>query len=215
MGLSANVVLFDLDGTLTDSLPGIADALRHVLAPLGLSVDDQTARTLIGPPLRDALRTVGVEPSDLDATVDAYRAYFSDVGMYNNRLYDGVREMLDTLRDRGAVLGVATSKFTGFAERILDHFDVSDYFTTVSGTTQDRAPLSKSEIVRRALSEVAVARQDRIVMVGDTAFDMAAALTHDLGAIGVTWGYGEPGDLLAAGAEHLVATPNELTTLLL
>lgn len=208
-------VLFDLDGTLTDSAPGIVASYRHTLEVFGITGEDEQIRRWIGPPLGESLAGLGIARPDVEAAVIEYRDYFGRVGLYENRLYDGVAEMLDGLAAAGLTLGLATSKLTPFAETILDLFGIRKRFGVISGATADGSRVTKEQIVGHALDSLGRPDPRTVVVVGDREHDVIAAREHGLQSVGVTWGYGSPAELTAAGAGRLAASPAELTSSLL
>lgn len=208
-------VLFDLDGTLTDSAPGIVASYRHALEEFGASAPDTEIRRWIGPPLSESLAGLGVAPGQIEAAVAEYRSYFARHGLYENRLYEGVAEMLDELSAAGLTLGLATSKLTSFAETILELFGIAKPFSAVSGATADGSRLTKTQVVGHALDSLGRPDPLTVVVVGDREHDVLAALDHGLQPIGVTWGYGSAAELTAAGTGRLAATPAELSAMLL
>jgi phosphoglycolate phosphatase len=212
MSLARRAVLFDLDGTLTDSGPGILRSVRHAMTRLGLAeVDDALLRGFVGPPLLESFRrTWSLDEPTARAAVAAYREYFGDRGLYENVLYPGIAELLRGLRERGQVLLVATSKPTPFAERVLGHFGVRDCFRSVVGSHLDHTRTDKSELVAAALSLLEPAVAVRAVMVGDREQDVQAARRHGLVAVGAAYGYAGPGELEAAAPDVLVHTVGEL-----
>ena len=207
----ADPILFDLDGTLTESGPGIISSVRYALAKMGGPVlDDEQLRLFIGPPLLDSFRDLcGFDPAEVAVAIAAYREYYATDGQYENSVYDGIPELLTSLREAGRTLAVATSKAEVFAASILDHFALTEYFTTVVGSELDGRRTAKSEIITEAL-----ARLDRptagTVMIGDRSHDVRGAVAVGVGSIGVLWGYGDDAELTAAGADALAATPAEL-----
>jgi len=207
----ADPILFDLDGTLTESGPGIISSVRYALAKIGGPVlDDEQLRLFIGPPLLDSFRDVcGFDPAEVTVAIAAYREYYATDGQYENSVYDGIPELLTALREAGRTLAVATSKAEVFAASILDHFALTEYFTTVVGSELDGRRTAKSEIITEAL-----ARLDRptagTVMIGDRSHDVRGAVAVGVGSIGVLWGYGDDIELTAAGADALAATPAAL-----
>ena len=207
----ADPILFDLDGTLTESGPGIISSVRYALAKMGGPVlDDQELRLFIGPPLLDSFRDVcGFDPAEVAVAIAAYREYYATDGQFENSVYDGIPELLTALHEAGRTLAVATSKAEVFASSILDHFALTEYFTTVVGSELDGRRTAKSEIITEAL-----ARLDRptagTVMIGDRSHDVRGAVAVGVGSIGVLWGYGDDAELTAAGADSLAATPAAL-----
>ena len=206
-------VLLDLDGTLTDPYDGITRCVLHALAALGHPAPDEAAlRGMIGPPLQEGFASLGVPVAQLDEAVRLYRERFSTTGLYENRLYDGIPELLDDLRAAGRRLALATSKPEVFAQRILDHFRLADRFDVVGGATLDGTRRRKADVIADVLAATGSTGpvRDGAVMVGDRAQDVLGAQAHGLRCIGVRWGYAEPGELEAAGADPLVSTPAEL-----
>jgi phosphoglycolate phosphatase len=207
----ADPILFDLDGTLTESGPGIVSSVRYALARMGGPVlDDEQLRLFIGPPLLDSFRDVcGFDPAEVTIAIAAYRECYATDGQFENSVYDGIPELLTALREAGRTLAVATSKAEVFASSILDHFALTEYFTTVVGSELDGRRTAKSEIITEAL-----ARLDRptagTVMIGDRSHDVRGAVAVGVGSIGVLWGYGDDIELTAAGADALAATPAAL-----
>lgn len=197
------LVLLDLDGTLTDPYDGITRCVTHALDGLGLPrLDEQALRSFIGPPLQDRFAALGLSPADVDRAVALYRERFADVGLYENRVYDGVPEALAALRP-GARLAVATSKPTPFAERIVAHVGLG--VELVVGATLDGSRRAKADVVRAALELLG---PGPAVMVGDRVQDVLGAHEVGLPCVGVTWGYADPGEL--DDADALLDAPAEL-----
>jgi len=223
--LPPGVVLLDLDGTLTDSAPGIVGSLRAALTEAGLPVpDDAALRRFVGPPLPLMLRESGVPADRVDELVATYRRHFTAGGMFDNAVFPGIEDAMDTLRDAGVVLAVATSKPEVYARQIVEHFGLDAHLTHgldgVFGADADKGERSgKAEVVAHALANLAgrgvAAGPTTTVMVGDREHDVLGAGRHGLPTVGVSWGYAEPGELEAAGAVAVVHTPGELTDLLL
>jgi phosphoglycolate phosphatase len=208
-------VLFDLDGTLTDSEPGIVASYRHTLAAFGREADTGAIRRCIGPPLPEGLAALGIPSSQVDRAVAVYRSYFGTTGMYQNRLFDGVVEMVSSLRSAGVTLGLATSKLQRFADAILDHFGIAKYFAVVVGASGDDTRSSKEAIVDFALESLDRPDPATVALVGDRQHDVGAARHHGLHAIGVAWGYGGVEELRSSGSEAIVGDPASLTRLIL
>jgi len=223
--LPPGVVLLDLDGTLTDSAPGITGSLRAALTEARLPVpDDATLRRFVGPPLPQMLAAHGVPVDRVDELVARYRSHFTARGMFDNAVYPGVVDAMDALRDAGAVLAVATSKPEVYARRIAEHFGLDAHLTHgldgVFGADADQGSRSsKAEVVAHALASLRARGVDAgpttTVMVGDREHDVLGAGRHGLATVGVAWGYAVPGELEDAGAVAVVHTPRELTDLLL
>lgn len=213
--MEAEVVLFDLDGTITDSAGGIVASYQHALSSFGIRRAAADIRRWIGPPLADGFAGLGVPDDRLEEAVTRYRQYFSTTGILENRLYPGVAQMLRDLASAGLRIGLATAKLTEYAERILDHLEVAAHFEVIVGSTRDGSRLQKEDIVGCALAELGEPDPSRVAMVGDRQHDVHAALAHRVLAIGVTWGYGSVEELRTAGVEVLVDRPRDLSTLLL
>jgi phosphoglycolate phosphatase len=209
----SRAVLFDLDGTLTDSRPGIFACFRYAFTRLaeagGPSVtlpDDENLRTIVGPPLRESFVRFAGE-AEKERLMGFYLERYSPIGAFENRVYDGVVAALDLLATR-ARLFVATSKNEVDAVRILEHFGLSARFESINGARRDGARAAKHELIGDILKAHAVAREDA-VMIGDREFDMIGAKALGVTAIGALWGYGTREELTAAGADTLAATPLE------
>lgn len=211
MAGAVEVVVFDLDGTLTDSQAGIIASYRHALHAWDITIDDQAIRQWIGPPLQDGFLALGVPAADIDRAILRYRDFFSTQGILENRLFPGISSMLASLADGDIVLAVATSKLTKYAARIVDQLSISSYFAVVVGATPDGTRLHKEEILDHALAELGRPVPSTVVMVGDREHDVRAAINCGAHSIGVTWGYGTASELIDAGVEALAATPSELT----
>lgn len=205
-------VLFDLDGTLTDSRAGITACIRHALERLGYACpDDETLASYIGPPLRGTLSTL-LETRDaglIDTALGHYRTRYDAVGLFENRVYDDVPAMLRTIAQRGHAMLVATAKLRRVAARIVEHFGLARHFVGVYGAEPGGRFDAKIDLLAH-LIESGVIRADRAVMIGDRAGDIVAAKINGIRSIGALWGYGEPGELAAAGADVLCESPRAL-----
>ncbi len=203
-------IFFDLDGTLTDPKPGITRSIQFALERLGRPVPVEDELTwCIGPPLLASLRQL-LGDDDLAANaLVLYRERFSETGLYENTVYEGIPEALESLRAANARLYVATSKPRVYAERILDHFGLSPYFATTFGSELDGTRVDKTELLRHAL-RITKATPSRSTMIGDREHDMIGARNNGLKAVGVLYGYGAREELEAAGAGALIAKPLDL-----
>jgi phosphoglycolate phosphatase len=209
-GLTRRLILFDLDGTLVDSTPGIWASVRAAAAALALPEPTrEQLRGMVGPPLQDGFALVlGVPVDDVPRTVAAYRAHYAAGALLDATVYPGVRDLLAGLRGAGAVLAVATSKPEPFAVRLLDHAGLLPFFASVHGATFDGTVRHKDQVVAAALA--AHPDGERPVLVGDRAHDVLGAAAHGLPCIGAGWGPAPPGELADAGAAVVVATPAEV-----
>jgi len=204
-------LLFDLDGTLTDSGPGITRCIQHALDALGQPVPSMDElRWCVGPPLRGSFaRLVGTsEAAVLDRAVGLYRERFESVGMFENAVYPGVEAGLRRLRAAGHRLWVVTSKPHPYARKILDHFELSDAFVSVYGSELTGENSEKTDLIRLAL---ATERFEGLpAMIGDRRQDIDGAHANGLRALGVLWGYGSRAELEAAGSDRLVTSMEDL-----
>jgi phosphoglycolate phosphatase len=198
-------LFFDLDGTLTDSAPGIVRCINHALVALARPPWSETRlQPMIGTPLTAIFGVVlgSDDPRLLDAAVDHYRRRFDRVGIFENALYPGVVEALDELRRAGHQLQVVTAKPVPAARRVLDHFDIGGRFAAVHGPALTDRGCDKADFVAAAL-ETAQAHPETAVMIGDRVDDVRAARRHGVRAVAAGWGYGCHEELLAAGPEYL------------
>jgi phosphoglycolate phosphatase len=184
------LVIFDLDGTLTDSAPGIVASFRHALQQVGADQpgDDAVTR-IVGPPMHVTLSSMGLGER-ADEAVRAYRADYGERGWASNEVFDGVREVLAALRDAGVPMVIATSKAEHIARRILDHFDLSGFFQVIAGASPDGSRSSKADVIAHALSQLDDIPRSGVLMIGDRVHDVEGAAAHGIGTVVVDWGYG-------------------------
>ena len=206
-----DAIFFDLDGTLTNPKPGITRSIQYALQKLDhptMPTEDELT-WCIGPPLRASfVRLLGAETS-ADLAVTYYRERFSDVGLYENGVYDGIADVLTSLCASGHKLFVATSKPHVFAERIIDHFGLRNHFERVFGSELDGTRVDKSHLLEYALKETSV-DPAKTLMIGDRSHDMIGAKNNGMKGIGVLYGYGSEDELLRAGAHQVCATPGAI-----
>lgn len=206
-------IIFDLDGTLTDSGEGITKCAKLALEHFGIPCPDLNAlRVFVGPPLRDSFLKFGVAEADVEEAIRVYRSRYTTVGKFENVPYPGIRELLETLCALGHRLYVATSKPEGMSVEILEKFDLSRYFWEICGATLDKSRDSKAAVIAYLLEKIGGA--ENAVMVGDTAFDVIGAAEHGIPTICVSWGYGSVTEMRQAGAVAIAHTPEELLSLL-
>lgn len=207
-------ILFDLDGTLTDSGEGIINcawlALKHFNLPLP---DKDTMRVFVGPPLRDSFLRFGVPEEGVEKAIEIYRSRYVPTGMFENTPYPGIKSMLAALKEKGHRLFVATSKPEGMATAILEKFQLAPYFDLICGASMDDTRDSKDKVIAYLLEKNG--GNDDYIMVGDTAFDVEGAAVNGIPTIGVAWGYGKVEDMEAAGAKAIAHSPAELLEMLL
>lgn len=200
-----DVVLFDLDGTLTDPFEGITNSIIYSLDKFGIKVEDKKALTpFIGPPLYRSFTTrCGLDDSDARKAVGYYREYFSEKGIYENTVYPDAAAVLDKLKKADKKLILATSKPEEFAVRILKHFKLDGYFYSVAGATMDASRSEKSDVIKYALEACSAAERKKAVMVGDRKHDVYGAKANAIKSIGVLYGFGSREELRAAGADFI------------
>ncbi len=209
-------LIFDFDGTLTDPREGIVRCVQHALARLGADVPAEAAlERHIGPPLRDAFRELlpGRE-SEVERAVALYRERFAPIGMFENRVYAGIPELLKALVAAGRRLHVCTSKPHPFARRILEHFGLAPFFASIHGSELDGTRNEKGELLAHVLEQQGLAPAG-CIMLGDRRFDLEAASQCGVASVGVLWGYGSRAELEAAGASWLAQSPGALGAWLL
>ena len=205
------VVLFDLDGTLSHSEPGICGTLKLAIAQVGLPVpSDEALRTAIGPPFTTGLPDIGIPAELVDDVTIAYRAIYEHTGLFDTSLYDGVVELLDELADRGCTLCVATSKPETSALRVIEHFGLTDRFKVIGAASDDYLLHTKADVIASVLDRLGLVGGEGIVMVGDRRYDVEGAAAHGIDTIGVLWGYGSLGELEEAGAWAIAEHPSDV-----
>ncbi len=214
----SQVVLFDLDGTITDSAPGIIACIRYALDDMDLEgPDDETMRSFLGPPLVDTfINHFGVTAAQSKQMIAKYRERYHDIGEYENSVYLGLPEILSDLCAQGATVATATSKPTASATRILTHFKLDGYFTFIGGAEMHGARQHKADVIAHTLEELGIddPATIKIHMVGDRSQDVLGAKQFGIPTIGVLWGYGSHAELTEAGAVAVVEAAVELRALL-
>ncbi|AUC91179.1 phosphoglycolate phosphatase [Streptococcus suis] len=209
-------ILFDLDGTLTDSGQGILNSVAYALEKMGIEEPDTAnLNRFIGPPLYESFsRFYQLSPEDTQSAVDAFRVYFKEKGMFENQLYPGIIPLLEELRTAGKTLVIATSKPEIFAKQILEHFGIAHYFDVIAGASLDSSRISKADVIGHAINQLE-AFPKHAVMIGDREHDIEGARMHQLPAIGVLYGYGSKQEFEKAGATMIVETVQDLKKVLL
>ena len=208
---SAQTIFFDMDGTLIQSEFGIFDSVRYALDQFDYQLeDDGILRKFIGPPLYNSFTEfLGFAPEDAERAVALYRDYYSKKGIYQAPLYDGVREMLQVLKEAGRRLAVVTSKPDIFAKRVLEYHKITDYFDILAAPAPQDHNSDKAPLLRKAMAELAIDPAE-VVMVGDRMYDINGANDAGVRSIGVLYGYGSEEELTEAGADELAKTPAEV-----
>ncbi len=209
-------LFLDLDGTLSDSAPGIVRSAQYALEAFGIHVDNlDDLLCFVGPPLEESFQEFyHLTPSQADEAVKVYRRRYEKIGVYENALYPGIPQFLDKARQAGKVLMVATSKPQRMADLVLSHFGIADRFAFVGGR-EDSSRRTKEEVIRYVMKENGLTRTEDIVMIGDRKHDVLGAKAVGLDSVGVLYGYGSRDEFQAAGATYIVDTLKELEELLL
>ncbi len=211
--------IFDLDGTITDSGPGIMNSIRYALKKRGLpELPEEELRRFIGPPLKERFQAVFglTEEESVQMTAD-YRGYYGEKGIFENSVYEGVPEMLERLRASGVRILMATAKPEYYARIIAGHFDFAKYFEFIGGSCMDGRRTDKHEVIEYVLETCSVSHEDResTVMIGDRSNDMTGAGKSGIHSLGVLYGYGSREELEGAGAQALAETPGKAADLIL
>ena len=210
-------VFFDLDGTISDSAPGIVNSVSYALQAMGAPVADrETLKQFVGPPLYDSFTEFcGFDGPAAEKAIKYFREYFREKGIKENTMYPGMEALFKTLTGAGKKLVVATSKPEPFAREIITGYGVADYFEYIAGSTLSEERTKKAEVIDYALKTLGIADPSTVVMVGDRRHDVEGAAAEHMDCIGVLYGYGSREELLSAGARHLADTPQGVAQIVL
>lgn len=213
-------MLFDLDGTLTDPKVGITTCVQYALHSMGIEEPDlDKLIPFIGPPLKDSfMQFYDMDEDRAVQAIEKYRERFQDTGIFENEIYKGIPQMLEELQKRGVQLAVASSKPTVYVERILEHFQLRQYFRVVVGSELDGRRVNKNEIIHEALNKLFYYKpiqKELVYMIGDRKFDVDGAREHRIECVAVTYGYGSIEELKEAKADYIVRSVEELRKFLL
>jgi len=210
-----DTIIFDLDGTLTDSGPGIKNSVKYALNKYKVSLAEDRLTSFIGPPLVDSfMRECGFDKEKATEAVIIYREYYTTKGMFENSVYEGMEETLKTLKDEGKKLMVATAKPEVFAKQILEHFDLAKYFDFIGGALMNESRANKKEVLRYVIEENNI-NVKTALMVGDRKDDAGAAIGENMDILGVLFGYGTEEELTNAGVKMFASSPAEITEFVL
>ncbi len=213
------VILFDLDGTLTDPGLGITNSVMYALNKFGIKVEDRSELyKFIGPPLLNSfMGFYGFDENKANKAVEYYREYFRDKGIFENVVYDGIELTLQKLQQQDFLLAVATSKPETFAVRILEHFNLIQYFDVIAGSDFENVRNTKAKVIAYALEQLAQqsgkeisSLKESAIMVGDRFHDIVGAKENAIASIGVLFGYGDREELEGAGADYVVEQPLDI-----
>ncbi|MFJ6207569.1 HAD family hydrolase [Lysinibacillus sp. NPDC092081] len=211
------VVLFDLDGTLSDPKIGITKSVQYALQKARIEVSNlDELESFIGPPLQVSFREIyRFNDMQIEQAINDYRERFTEKGMFENKLYENIPALLANLKHQGYILAIATSKPTVFAEQILQHFNLEHFFDFVAGSNLDGTRSAKGEVITFAREHFSGVNIDQFIMIGDRKYDIVGAHENQMDSIGVTYGYGSLEELTDAQATYIVNSVNELQELLI
>ena len=211
-----NYILFDLDGTLTDSAEGIINSVLYALHKNGIDEQDREKLTaFVGPPLGESFeKYYGMAPEEAVRMIGVYREYFSTKGWCENRVYDRIPEVLEQLQRAGKHLVVATSKPEVFAVKIMEHFGLEKYFEIIRGSSLDGKISKKGQVIQCVIDQIGEEHLGEMVMVGDREHDVIGAREHGLPCVGVLYGYGSREELESAGAARICPDVESLISIL-
>ena len=211
------ILLFDLDGTLTDPKEGITKCVQYALKHFGIEEEISNLLCFIGPPLIDSFREYyGFDEENAKLAVEKYRERFKDIGIFENGVYDGIAQTLTICKDMGYKIGLATSKPEEFAIRILEKYELSQYFDEITGSTMDGSRNTKTDVIKEAFLRMGITEEvkSQVLMIGDREHDIIGAKNCGIESVGVRFGYAEDGELEAAGADYIVDSVEDLKELL-
>ncbi len=212
-----NVIIFDLDGTLTNPFEGVINAAQYALEKLKIDAGNaETFNRFIGPPLLISFQEIySLSEEDARRAVTLYREYYGVRGMYENSVYEGIPELLALLRQKGKILFVATTKAEVFAAKILQHFQMDCYFSLIVGSNLDGTRSAKDELIKHVLDTISHVPKEEIVMVGDRLYDIEGVRANGISSIAVTYGFGTFEELTNAKPDYLVSSVEQLKKLLI
>lgn len=214
-----NYILFDLDGTLTDPKEGITKCVQYALAACGIDAPNlDNLLSFIGPPLVDEfMRVYGLSKERAEFALAKYRERFGPIGIFENKVYPGAADLLATLKRRGKIIALATSKPQMYAEQIIERFALAPYFDLVVGATMDEQRSTKDAVIAEVLKQLDItdAQKANVVMVGDRKHDVLGAAKNGINTVGIRLGYAEEGELEEAGAVYIAEDIADLENYLL
>ena len=213
--MKKDYLLFDLDGTLTDPKEGITKSVRHALHAFGIEAENlDDLCCFIGPPLKDSfMEYYGFTESEAQKAVEIFREYFSSQGIFENKVYEGIRKSLKALVKSGKKLYVASSKPEVFVRMILEHFELDSYFEFMGGADFEEIRVKKADVIRYVLDTCEIRDISKTVMIGDRKHDILGAKEFGMESVGVLYGYGSREELTEAGADFLVESIFDLQNL--
>lgn len=212
-----NTIFFDLDGTLTDSSPGILNSVKYALTEMGREIpEEKVLGEFLGPPLTDSFRQFcGMRSEEAQEAATLYRQVYKDKCITENSLYDGIVQTLERLKKAGKNLAVATTKPIFLADKIVTHYGIRDFFTDVCGASPDGSGGDKAAVIKMALEVCGETDLSKALMIGDRFYDIEGAKTVGIDSVGVLYGYGSRPELEKAGATYIVSDASEISELIL
>ncbi len=214
--LNKKFILFDLDGTLTNPYEGITKSVQYSLASFGIDEKQENLKRFIGPPLTWAFKEYyGFNDETTAQAIKKYRERFSEKGIFENDLYEGIPELLDILKKSGKEIILATSKPIEFSEKIIDYFGLTKYFSFMAGSTLKGERDTKAEVIEYALNEMNITDLSKAVMIGDREHDIFGAKANNIDSIGILYGFGSREEFEKAGADYICDTVYDLGKLIL
>lgn len=217
MSTNFEYILFDLDGTITDSGEGITKSVEYALRSFGILVEDiDGLRKFIGPPLKDSFKKYyDFDDEKAEMGLLKYREYYAVKGIYENSLYDGVVELLTTLKENNKTIILATSKPEVYAKQILEYFKVDEYFSVIAGADFEETRVKKGDVIKYALEKANISDLSKVIMIGDREHDIIGAKENNIKSVGVLYGYGDVIELTQARADYTAKDTNELLNIIL
>lgn len=215
--MNKEFIVFDLDGTLTEPKEGITKSIRYALSKMGIEVNDLDSLVkYIGPPLIPCfMQDFNMTEAEARQALMFYRERYIEKGMFENVMYEGIEELLSSLKKAGKTLILATTKPTPQAEGVLNYFNLTKYFDVIGGANLAETVVEKPDVMREAFKKVKDLDLEKTVMVGDRKYDVLGAKAHNIPCIGVLYGHGSREELESFGADILVSSVKELSELLL
>ncbi len=210
-------ILFDLDGTITESAPGIMNSARYALAHFGIEAPPaEKLRKFVGPPLFESFTQMfGIPVERATEAIDTYREYYAQKGIFENEVYEGIEQMLVALRESGRVIALATSKPEVYAKKILAHFNLDKYFDEICGIPLEDEKMTKSQVIATCLEKLGSPDKSQVLMVGDRDYDVVGAKNYGIDCMGVLFGYGDREELEKAGAVMIARSAKEIGELII
>ena len=209
--IKSKIILFDLDGTLTDSKPGIINSIRYTLNKMKINENNVNLELMIGPPLSESFeKYYGLDNETARYAVSVYREYYAIKGIFENKVYQGIPELLEKLKNNDKTLACVTSKAAFYAEQILKHFNLSQYFTRLVGSNMDLTCTHKTDLIKLALSHFLENHNSDFVMIGDRVDDIIGAKKNKVVSIGVLYGYGSEQEIKSEQPDFVVKSVEEL-----